>query len=415
MFSRFHKDDNTEPNYGNILQVQNNRQRQSTTRYPVYHSSNPPNEPRNEFTLSDVNEIRILGEGAFGKVVLVRHYQNQQLYAIKVMKKIKLTKPEHIERINTERQILYSADSLFIPKLYGSFQSNDKLYLILEYCPGGELFFHLSQFQNFSEQVVSFVAAEILLALEAVHQQDCIYRDLKPENVLFDARGHVKLCDFGLARCGIKSFSCGTYSMCGTPEYMAPEMIIRIGYGFSVDFWALGIAIFEILTGSPPWTGTNHLELLTKIKKDQVIFPSKVSPNASLLISALLVKNIDSRLGANGTQEVKNHVFFSNINWRALTSQTVPSPFNPCDGKNQSSKDDEINLDNFDTQFTRLPLHSDGEKKSETDHLQAETPLSSPLNHNNYPGFKVIQSNQIGKRNIDVQPQLQSRSKNTFV
>jgi serine/threonine protein kinase len=171
------------------------------------------------------------------------------MYAMKVLRKSHLLRRRQIERTKTERRVLGRLDHVFIMKLHYAFQSQEKLYLVLDYCPGGELFFHLSRYRRFPERVARFYAAELTTAIGHLHSVGIIYRDLKPENVLLDADGHVKLGDFGLAKDGIDSPTKGATSMCGTPEYMAPEVLCQKGHGFTVDWWGLGMLTYEVSEG----------------------------------------------------------------------------------------------------------------------------------------------------------------------
>jgi len=172
-------------------------------------------------------------------------------------------------------------------KLHYAFQSPDKLYLVLDYCPGGELFFHLSRFRRFPERVARFYAAELLLALGHLHKRGIIYRDLKPENVLLDADGHVKLGDFGLAKAGIRHAYEGATSMCGTPEYMAPEVLAQQGHGFCVDYWGLGMLTYEMMTGLPPWYTTDRAKLFRRLRSAPLEIPPYFSAASASFASAL--------------------------------------------------------------------------------------------------------------------------------
>jgi serum/glucocorticoid-regulated kinase 2 len=203
------------------------------------------------------------------QVVLVQKRQGKergQLFAMKILKKTHLVKRRQIERTRTERKVLSVVNHPFIMKLHYAFQTPEKLYLVLDYCPGGELFFHLSRFRRFPERVARFYAAELLLAMGHLHKRGIIYRDLKPENVLLDAEGHVKLGDFGLAKAGISHPYEGATSMCGTPEYMAPEVLGQLGHGFCVDYWGLGMIVYEMMTGLPPWYTTDRSQLFRRLK-----------------------------------------------------------------------------------------------------------------------------------------------------
>ncbi len=309
-----------------------------------------------------------------------------QLFAMKILRKSHLVRRRQIERTRTERKVLSVVNHPFIMKLHYAFQTTDKLYLVLDYCPGGELFFHLSRFRRFPERVARFYAAELLLALGHLHKRGIIYRDLKPENVLLDAEGHVKLGDFGLAKAGIQHACEGATSMCGTPEYMAPEVLAQQGHGFCVDYWGLGMLVYEMMTGLPPWYTTDRTRLFRRLKSAPLDIPSYFSQSSASCVSALLERNPRRRLGVNGIRAAMEHEFFRSISWRALYGRRVEAPIRPCEGwtphGNPSSPEqmqgDHPELDaataNFDNTFTRMPVetddHPEGGNLSDSDDLE---------------------------------------------
>ncbi|GMH48874.1 hypothetical protein TrRE_jg12026, partial [Triparma retinervis] len=279
--------------------------------------------------------LRVLGKGSFGKVVLVRKKLGLMvggMYAMKVLRKSHLLRRRQIERTKTERRVLGRLDHVFIMKLHYAFQSQEKLYLVLDYCPGGELFFHLSRYRRFPERVARFYAAELTTAIGHLHSVGIIYRDLKPENVLLDADGHVKLGDFGLAKDGIDSPTKGATSMCGTPEYMAPEVLCQKGHGFTVDWWGLGMLTYEMFTGLPPWYTTDKTKLFKRLKSAQLVMPNFVSGESGSFVKGLLERDPGKRLGAEGVQAVMDHSFFGSVNWKNLLARRLTPPIRPCEG-----------------------------------------------------------------------------------
>lgn len=295
---------------------------------------------------------------------------------MKILKKTHLVKRRQIERTRTERKVLSVVNHPFIMKLHYAFQTDEKLYLVLDYCPGGELFFHLSRFRRFPERVARFYAAELLLAISHLHRRGIIYRDLKPENVLLDADGHVKLGDFGLAKAGIQHPYEGATSMCGTPEYMAPEVLAQLGHGFCVDYWGLGMIVYEMMTGLPPWYTTDRQQLFRRLKSAPLDIPTYFSSHAADFVASLLERNPRRRLGVTGVRNAMEHQFFRNISWRALYTRSVDAPVRPCEGWRPDNPD--LATQNFDAQFTRMPVDSDDTKEELPD---------EQLDENTFLGF----------------------------
>lgn len=332
------------------------------------------------------------------QVVLVQKrigHESGTMFAMKILRKVHLVKRRQIERTRTERKVLSVVDHPFIMKLHYAFQTEDKLYLVLDYCPGGELFFHLSRFRRFPERVARFYSAELLLAIGHLHKRGIIYRDLKPENVLLDAEGHVKLGDFGLAKLGIRHPCQGATSMCGTPEYMAPEVLGQQGHGFCVDYWGLGMLTFEMMTGLPPWYTTDRQKLFRRLKSAPLEIPSFFSPQAANCVSQLLQRDPTRRLGVTGIRTSMEHDFFRSINWRALYARRVDAPIRPCDGwsndKSFSSAGDDA-LDaataNFDNQFTRMKVDTDEGPQDNNNHPDNdENDAAEELHANTFVGF----------------------------
>jgi len=293
--------------------------------------------------------IRVIGKGSFGKVFLVRDKSNGTLYAMKVLKKDYIIKKNQVEHTTTERSVLSYIHHPFVVGLNMAFQTVDKLFLVLDYCPGGELFFHLGKVGRFPEERSKFYAAQITLALEYVHKMDVIYRDLKPENVLLDQHGNVRLTDFGLSKEGVSDHSTGANSFCGTPEYIAPEVLRREGHGRAVDWWSLGALLYEMIIGLPPFYSRNRETMFEKIMRAELNFPPQISNNAKDLLSRLLVVNPKLRLGSGDSDasEIKEHPFFVGTDWVALEAGRITPPWTPLVAGS-------LDTSQFDQEFTSM-------------------------------------------------------------
>lgn len=306
-------------------------------------------------SLTDFELMKVIGKGSYGKVVLVKKIDSGKLFAMKSLGKLNIKRRHQVEHTKTERSVLGKVKHPFIVHLYYAFQTPQKLYFVLDYCAGGELFFHISRMEKIPEHMARFYAAEITLALGHLHDLDVVYRDLKPENILFDAKGHILLADFGLAKEGITGGDSGTNSMCGTPEYLPPEILDRKGHGTAVDWWALGMVLYEMLTGLPPWYTRNRQKLFESVRSAALTFPDYVTPSAQSLIRGLLDRNVMTRLGSKSTEDVKNHPFFSTIDWIELYDRKTMPPFNPC----QHGDIEETH--NFEAEFTNMMINSVGD------------------------------------------------------
>lgn len=307
-----------------------------------------------KMTAQDFEPLRCLGKGTFGTVLLVKQRATGRLYAQKQFRKASLTVHKRlVEQTKTERSILESVNRHpFVVKLYYAFQDHEKLYLILEYAQGGELFTHLAQERMFSEDVASFYMAEMVLALGHLHQNlGVIYRDLKPENCLLDAEGHLLLTDFGLSKVAVDdNDKCN--SMLGTVEYMAPEVILGQKYGMAVDWWSFGALGFDLLTGAPPFPGNNHAKIQENIVKKKLVMPYFLGPDAKDLLTRLLRKEPNKRLGSNMPKDmalIKKHRFFRKIDWKLLAKREIEPPIQPL------ITDPEL-AENFSEDFTGLSL-----------------------------------------------------------
>ncbi|KAL2765344.1 ribosomal protein S6 kinase beta-1 isoform i [Daubentonia madagascariensis] len=281
--------------------------------------------------------LRVLGKGGYGKVFQVRKVTGAntgKIFAMKVLKKAMIVRnAKDTAHTKAERNILEEVKHPFIVDLIYAFQTGGKLYLILEYLSGGELFMQLEREGIFMEDTACFYLAEISMALGHLHQKGIIYRDLKPENIMLNHQGHVKLTDFGLCKESIHDGTV-THTFCGTIEYMAPEILMRSGHNRAVDWWSLGALMYDMLTGAPPFTGENRKKTIDKILKCKLNLPPYLTQEARDLLKKLLKRNAASRLGAGpgDAGEVQAHPFFRHINWEELLARKVEPPFKPLLG-----------------------------------------------------------------------------------
>ncbi|XP_031631058.1 ribosomal protein S6 kinase beta-1 [Contarinia nasturtii] len=300
---------------------------------------------------------KVLGKGGYGKVFQVRKTSGRdmnQFFAMKVLKKVSILRTQKdTAHTRAERNILEAVKHPFIVELNYAFQTDGKLYLILEYLSGGELFMHLEREGIFLEDTACFYLSEIILALEHLHALGIIYRDLKPENILLDAEGHVKLTDFGLCKEHIQE-GIVTHTFCGTIEYMAPEILTRSGHGKAVDWWSLGALMYDMLTGLPPFTAENRKKTIEAILRGKLNLPAYLTPDARDLIRRLMKRQVNLRLGADqyDGQAVRAHPFFKFVNWDDVLGRRLEPPIKPI----LRSEDD---VSQFDTKFTKqIPVDS---------------------------------------------------------
>ena len=272
--------------------------------------------PLQEYTL-----LAILGSGSFGHVYLAQHNETTRFYALKILSKRRMRAKKVIQYTLTEKRILQSLTHPFIVRVHRVFQTASKLVLVLDYCAGGTLSALLEEEGRLTEERARLLLSELVLALEALHSQHVIYRDLKPDNVLLTSEGHAVLCDFGLAKAGV----CGlTSTFCGTPMYLAPELLCAVPYGFEVDWYALGELLFEMLTDRSPFYAVNSEELFASILAARLTIPRYVSKCAKDLILRLMNPDPAQRLGHLGAQQVKEHPFFADINWQQALRKELP-------------------------------------------------------------------------------------------
>ncbi|ORX98577.1 kinase-like protein [Basidiobolus meristosporus CBS 931.73] len=297
----------------------------SNVQPPVSLPSLKPEKYR--LRLSDFVILRTIGTGSFGRVHLVQLKANGRFYAMKVLKKTEVVRLKQVEHVNHERAVLELCHNTFLVNIIGSFQDTTNLYMVMEYVAGGELFSYLRKFQRFPGYVAKFYAAEVTLAFEYLHTKSIIYRDLKPENVLLNSQGHIKITDFGFA----KYVPDITWTLCGTPDYLAPEIIQSKGYGSAVDWYSLGILIFEMLAGYPPFYDDDHFKLYEKIIAGKIRWPPHIDADARDLIKKLTTADLTKRYGnlKGGVQDIKNHKWFAEIDWNRLERLEVQPPIVP--------------------------------------------------------------------------------------
>ena len=288
------------------------------------------NEKKNrKISLSEFELLQTVGIGSFGRVRLTRHKKTDTVSVMKILKKIEIVKQKQVDHIYSEYNILTILNHPFIVELKGvNVQHPQYLYLILEYVPGGELFTLLRNNTNFPVEQAKFYTAHIITIFEYLHSKNIIYRDLKPENILINRNGYLKLTDFGFAKVINNN---KTYTLCGTPEYLAPEIILNKGHGKPVDWWTMGILLYEMLVGIDPFSDDDPMMIYQKIIKGKIRFPNNIDKNAKSLIKHLLVADTTKRFGClkNGVKDIVNHRFFNGFDWRSFVFIKMEAPYVP--------------------------------------------------------------------------------------
>jgi len=292
--------------------------------------------------------LKVLGKGSFGKVLLAEDKVSKEIVAIKVLKKDVLVEDDDVECAIAEKNVLSIAyQHPYLTKMHACFQTADRLWYVMEFVSGGDLLFQIQQARRFDPERSRFYAGEITLALLFLHRANIVYRDLKLDNVMLDADGHIKVADFGMCKEDCKEGSWAT-TFCGTPDYIAPEIILEKPYGPSVDWWALGVLLYEMLIGQPPFDADSEDELFPAILRNKVMFPAWLGVEAKDCTNRLLIKEVPKRLGCGprGGAELKGHPFFKSLDWVKLEARQIEPPFKPAVPKKGNL------IANFDSDFT---------------------------------------------------------------
>ncbi|NXR36089.1 AKT2 kinase, partial [Zosterops hypoxanthus] len=301
---------------------------------------------RAKATMSDFDYLKLLGKGTFGKVILVREKASGRYYAMKILRKEVIIAKDEVAHTVTESRVLQNSRHPFLTALKYAFQTKDRLCFVMEYANGGELFFHLSRERVFPEDRARFYGAEIVSALEYLHSRDVVYRDIKLENLMLDKDGHIKITDFGLCKEGVTD---GTpmKTFCGTPEYLAPEVLEDNDYGRAVDWWGLGVVMYEMLCGRLPFYNQDHERLFELILLEEIRYPRSLGPESRSLLAGLLKKDPKQRLGGGpgDAREVMEHRFFAGIDWQDVVQRKLVPPFRP-------QVTSEVDTRYFDEEFT---------------------------------------------------------------
>jgi len=291
-------------------------------------------EAAEEIQMEDLEILRTLGSGTFGRVKLVRHKVSGMPYAMKILNKAHVVAYKQQQNVIHEKELMTMCSHPFILKLHNTFKDKNHLYLLVDFVQGGELFTYLHCQPNstgkLTEDHAKFYASHVIMAIEYLHERSIVYRDLKPENLLIDPQGYLKMVDFGFA----KVVTDRTYTLCGTPEYLAPELVLGKGHNKGVDYWALGVLIYEMVVGNSPFAAANpsdQMQICRNIVKEPLVFPSWLSSDCRDLIAKLLERDQTKRIGLThgGTSAIRNHPWFANLNWDRVLKKKELAPYRP--------------------------------------------------------------------------------------
>jgi len=364
------------------LQLENTPQKSTHINYNNYTKTNDTSALDDfqnailKLSYADFEPLKLLGRGSFGEVLLVRLKANKKLYAMKILDKNMLKQRKQEIHTKTERDLMVKINCPFIVNIKSAFQDATKLYIVSEFLQGGDLFFHLhdKRYTVFPEAKAKFYIMELVVALDFLHKNNMVYRDLKPENILLDSQGHIKLTDFGLSKIFEKEDD-KAFTVCGTPQYLAPEILLRKGYDKSVDWWSLGCVLYEMLYSRLPFKFKKGQKISLSMYKEKIPFDKKISEEAQDLIQNLLIFEPNLRLGsgADGGEKIKSHKFFKDINWQDVWDRKLEPPFVP---KLKNEQD----LKYFDSSFTDESIGS----------LLGKNSLKERGFSNEYNGFSYL-------------------------
>ena len=301
--------------------------------------------------IKDYDKLKTVGLGSYGRVRLCKNKKTGGIFVMKILKKNEIIKQKQVDHVYSEFNILSMLKHPFIVQLLGyNFEDPKYIYFILEYIQGGELFSLLRNKVTFPISQTKFYIAHIITIFEYLHSKNIVYRDLKPENILINKNGYLKLTDFGFAK---QLENEKTYTLCGTPEYLAPEIILNKGHGKAVDWWTLGILLYEMLVGIDPFSDDDPMKTYQKILKGKINFPKTINKDAKSLIKHLLTQDTSKRFGClkNGVKDILNHRLFEGFDWKNFVYLTMPAPYIP----DIKSEDDTSNFEKYPESDTEIP------------------------------------------------------------
>jgi len=348
--------------------------------WEMHHKTTTPGQ---KYSLNDFNFVKVLGKGSFGRVLLAELKGTDQYFAVKALKKDAILADDDVECMMIERRVLeLGGQHPFLTYLHSTFQSTSHLFFVMEFLNGGDLMFHIQLVQRFDNERAQFYGAEIICALQFLHNKGIIYRDLKLDNIMLDKEGHVKIADFGMCKEQVIGDNLAT-TFCGTPDYIAPEILGGHKYNYSVDFWSLGVLLYEMLVGQSPYQGDDEDDLFRSICHDTPFYPRYVTPEASSCISQLFERKPEKRLGMPTSPhgQIRQHAYFANIDWGLLEAKKITPPFQPIIKKSND-------VSNFDADFT----------SESTSLTPIDKDLLTTLDQEVFAGFSFTNPNTVGWR-----------------